>query len=114
MKLKIHMAAEAADDMDIFVGVQKLDARGDFVGMAYYAMFNDGPAAVGWLRASHRELDPERSTDWQPVLAHRREMKLRPAEIVSLEIEIWPSGTRFEAGETLRLIVQGADSNQYP
>jgi hypothetical protein len=36
------MAAEAADDMDIFVGVQKLDARGRFVGMAYYAMFDDG------------------------------------------------------------------------
>jgi putative CocE/NonD family hydrolase len=114
MKLKLHMAAETADDMDIFVGVQKLDAKGNFVGMAYYAMFNDGPVAVGWLRASHRELDPKRSTDWQPVLAHRREMKLRPAEIVSLEIEIWPSGTRFEAGETLRLIVQGADINQYP
>jgi predicted acyl esterase len=114
MKLKIHMAAEAADDMDIFVGVQKLDARGRFVGMAYYAMFDDGPVALGWLRASHRELDPARSTDYQPVLSHRREFKLKPGEIVPLEIEIWPSGTRFEQGETLRLIVQGADINQYP
>ena len=114
MKLRIHMAAESADDMDIFVAVQKLDAQGRFVGMAYYAMFDDGPVALGWLRASHRELDPARSTDCQPVLAHRREMKLKPGAVVPLEIEIWPSGTRFERGETLRLIVQGADINQYP
>ena len=114
MKLKLHMAAEAANDMDIFVAVQKLDTQGRFVGMAYYAMFDDGPVALGWLRASHRELDPARSTDYQPVLSHRRELKLKPGEIVPLEIEIWPSGTRFEQGETLRLIVQGADINQYP
>jgi uncharacterized protein len=114
MKLRVQMAAETADDMDIFVGVQKFDASGRFVGMAYYAMFDDGPVALGWLRASHRELDPARSTAHRPILAHRRERKLSPGEIVPLDIEIWPSGTRFEAGETLRLVVQGADINQYP
>jgi predicted acyl esterase len=114
MKLRLHMATESADDMDIFAGVQKLDAKGNFVGMAYYAMFDDGPVALGWLRASHRELDPARSTAFQPVLAHKRELKLKPGEIVPLEIEIWPSGTRFEKGEKLRLIVQGSDINQYP
>lgn len=114
MKLRVYMAAEAADDMDIFVAVQKLDASGQFVGMAYYAMFNDGPMALGWLRASHRELDPRRSTEFQPVLAHRRELKLKPGEIVPLDIEIWPSGTRFEQGEKLRLVIQGSDINQYP
>ncbi|MCC6947246.1 MAG: CocE/NonD family hydrolase [Bradyrhizobiaceae bacterium] len=114
MKLRLHMAAESADDMDIYVGVQKLDAKGNFVGMAYYAMFDDGPMALGWLRASHRELDPQRSTEFQPVLAHKRELKLKPGEIVPLDIEIWPSGTRFEKGEKLRLVVQGSDINQYP
>lgn len=114
MKLKVHMAAESADDMDIFAGVQKLDAAGNFVGMAYYAMFDDGPVALGWLRASHRELDPARSTEYFPVHAHRRALKLKPGEIVPLEIEIWPSGTRFEKGEMLRLVVQGSDINQYP
>jgi predicted acyl esterase len=114
MNLKLHVATDGADDMDLFVGVQKLDARGALVGMAYYAMFNDGPVALGWLRVSHRELDPARSTEYQPVLAHRRELKLRPGEIVAVEIEIWPSGTRFEKGERLRLIVQGSDINKYP
>ena len=49
----------------------------------------------------------------QPVLAHQRELKLKPGEIVPLEIEIWPSGTRFEAGEKLKLIVQGTDLQKY-
>jgi len=113
MKLKVFMAADGADDMDIFVGVYKFDASGNFVPFAFYAFFDDGPVALGWLRASHRELDRERSTEYRPVLAHRRELKLKPGEIVPLEVEVWPSGTRFEAGEKLKLIVQGTDLQKY-
>ena len=32
----------------------------------------------------------------------------------AVEIEIWPSGTRFERGDTLRLIVAGRDLYDYP
>ena len=67
------------DDLDVFVALFKLDADGRQVGFPYYAQFEDGPVAVGWLRASHRELDPERSTDYLPVLAHRRALPLTPA-----------------------------------
>lgn len=114
MKLKLFVSAEGADDMDIFVAIQKLDSAGELVPFAFYAHFENGPVALGWLRASHRELDETRSTEFQPVLAHRRELKLEEGEVVPVEIEIWPSGTRFEAGETLRLIVQGTDIYQYP
>jgi predicted acyl esterase len=69
---------------------------------------------LGWLPLSHRALDPWRSTDLQPYRRHDREEKLRPVEPVPADIEIWPSGTRFEAGDTLRLIVQGRDIQQYP
>jgi predicted acyl esterase len=113
MKLRLYMAAESADDMDIFVGVYKFDARGEFVPMAYYTYFNDGPVALGWLRASHRELDATASTEYQPVLRHRQALKLEPGQVVPLDIEIWPSGTLFEAGSRLRLIVQGTDLQKY-
>ncbi len=113
MKLRLFMAAESADDMDIFVGVYKFDARGEFVPMAYYTYFDDGPVALGWLRASHRELDAAASTEYQPVLRHRQELKLEPGQVVPLDIEIWPSGTLFEAGSRLRLIVQGTDLQKY-
>src|SRR5262245_25343762 len=107
MKLRVYMSCDATDDMDVFVGLHKLDKDGNFVPFAYYAQFDDGPVALGWLRASHRELDPEKSTEWQPVHPHTRAQKIPPGEIVPLDIEIWPSGTHFSAGEKLRLIVQG-------
>jgi uncharacterized protein len=84
------------------------------VGFPFYAVFEDGPVALGWIRASHRELDPARSSRWQPVLAHRRALPLAAGEIVPLEIEILPSGTLFRAGETLRLVIQGRDVYRYP
>lgn len=114
MKLHVHMSTDASDDLDVFVGLHKLDRDGNFVPFAYYAQFDDGPVALGWLRASHRQLDQQKSTDWQPVHLHTREQKLKPGEIVPLDIEIWPSGTKFTAGEKLRLIVQGTDLNRYP
>ncbi len=77
-------------------------------------MYEDGPVALGWIRASHRELDSSRSRPWQPVLAHRRALPLAAGEIVPLEIEILPSGTLFRPGETLRLVVQGQDVHRYP
>jgi predicted acyl esterase len=76
-------------------------------------MMNDGQVALGWLRASHRELDEERSTPWQPRLRHDRQLPLRPGEREAVEIEIWPSSTLFEAGEALRLVVQGRDLHRY-
>jgi len=94
--------------------VQKLDAYGDLIGFPFYAVFEDGPVALGWLRASHRELDQERSRPWQPVLAHRRELPLAAGQIVPLEVEILPSGTLFRPGETLRLVIQGRDVYRYP
>jgi hypothetical protein len=41
-------------------------------------------------------------------------MKLKPGEVVPVEIEIWPSSTLFEQGEKLRLVVQGSDIHFYP
>jgi uncharacterized protein len=44
-----------------------------------------------------------------PWLKHEREILFKKGEIVELDIEIWPSGTRFEKGEGLRFDVQGTD-----
>lgn len=113
-KLRVWMSAPEADDMDVFVAVQKLDRYGDLVGFPYYAVFTDGPVALGWIRASHRELDEQQSTPWQPVLAHQRERKPGRGTTVPLDIEILPSGTRFGPGETLRLVVAGTDIYRQP
>ena len=114
MTLMLWMSAPDADDLDVFVALQKLDRYGDLVGFPFYAVFEDGPVALGWIRASHRELDEERSLPWQPVLTHQRERKLGPGEIVKLDIEILPSATLFRPGETLRVVIQGKDIYRYP
>jgi uncharacterized protein len=113
-RLRLFMSAEGSDDLDVFVGLQKLDRDGAIVPFPFYAQFDDGPVALGWLRASHREPDAAHSREHQPVLRHRRLQKIEPGTVVPLDIEIWPSSTRFEAGETLRLVVQGSDINKYP
>lgn len=114
MKLKLWAEADGADDMDLFVTVDKVDRTGDRVPFATQTLYETGPVAFGWLRASHRELDAERSTPHQPVHPHTSERKLKDGEIVPVEIEIWPSSTAFEAGERLRLTVQGSDIHPDP
>ncbi len=108
------MSADETEDLDVFVAVWKLDAEDKPVDFPLYQMRHDGPVALGWLRASHRELDPEASSEARPVHPHRREQPVTRGEAVALDIEIWPSGTHFEAGEQLLLIVQGTDVNRYP
>ena len=109
MKLRLWVEAVGADDMDLFVAIEKLEADGTHVPFVFYAMNEDGPAALGWLRASHRELDPVRSRPEQPVHPHTREERLRPGQPAAVEIEIWPSATLFRAGQQLRVVVQGSD-----
>lgn len=112
MSLRLWVEAEGSDDMDLFVGVQKFDAADNYVPFVFYAMMVTGPVALGWLRTSHRELDPARSRPEQPFHPHTREQRLHPGERVPVDIEIWPSSTRFKAGERLRVVVQGRDVEQ--
>ena len=109
MKLKLWVEAEGADDMDLFVAIKKFDKRGHEVYLPDYNHIENGLVANGWLRVSHRELDPEKSTPYQPCLKHQRLLKLKPGEVVPVEIEIWPSSTLFRAGESLGLVIQGGD-----
>lgn len=108
-KLKLWVEAEAADDMDLFVAVQKLDAAGDIVTFYYITRFTFGHAAHGWLRVSRRELDEAKSLPHQPFHAHQRDLPLSPGEIVPVEIEVWPSSTLFRAGEAMRVVIMGQD-----
>jgi predicted acyl esterase len=114
MKLRLWVEADGADDMDLFVGLQKLDESGNLMPFSFLNALEDGPVALGWLRVSHRELDEARSRPEQPWHTHLREQRLKPGEIVPVEVEIWPSGTRFQKGEQLQLIIQGSDVQQYP
>ncbi|MEM2455313.1 MAG: CocE/NonD family hydrolase C-terminal non-catalytic domain-containing protein, partial [Candidatus Bathyarchaeia archaeon] len=105
LRLHLWVEVEGAIDMDLFVLVQKLDAQGNPIIHSTRLFPYLGP--MGWLRISHRELDPDRSTPWIPYHAHRREKLLRPGEIVSCDILIWPTGMLWHKGQKLRLTIAG-------
>lgn len=114
MALRLWVSTDVANDADLFVAVQKLDAQGQPVHFTFMAEYDNGPVALGWLRASHRALDAARSTPEQPWHTHTEELPLTPGEPVPLDIEILPSSTLFEAGSTLRVIIQGRDIYTFP
>ena len=109
MRLKLWVSTDQGDDMDLFVLVKKLDAAGNEV--CFEARENDptGPVSHGFLRVSHRALDKERSRPFQPVLSHTQVQLIEPGQIVPVEVEILPSSTAFEPGQTLQLVIGGAD-----
>jgi predicted acyl esterase len=105
--LKAHLWVEADghDEMDLFLTVQKLGENGEF--LPTFVLGEPHPGAWGKLRVSHRALDPELSTDYQPVQSHRVEEKLRPGEIVPVDIEIYPHSRIWHKGQQLRLQIAG-------
>ena len=105
MYLRLFVEADGHDDMDIFVNIQKADENGDW--LPWYTLNEPHPGAWGKARVSHRELDEKLSTKYQPVMAHRRELKLTPGEVVPVDIEIVPSSRIWHKGQKLRVQVSG-------
>ena len=67
------------------------------------------PVGLGWLRASHRKLDPTLSRPYRPWHTHDEESPLKPSGPVELDIEIWPTSIVVPPGYRLALTVRGKD-----
>ena len=65
----------------------------------------------GWLRASQRALDPDRSTALRPYQTHEEAdvTMLTPGEPVLARVEIFPFGHVFRAGSRPARLGRGAD-----
>ena len=97
-----------SEDMDLFLTLRHFDEAGNEI-METGQQGSPVPVAKGWLRASHRELDPELSMPGRPYHAHKRRLYLKPGEIVKVDVEIWPTSMVFKKGHRLRLDVQPRD-----
>ena len=120
-KLRLWVQADGADDMDVFVLLQKVDADGQVLeqfnipnhGPAMQQLTKQGAAILkykgsnGRLRASMRHLDEQASTDDIPVHSFDRVEKLAQGEVVPLDIDLFPVGLAFSPGEQMRLTVSG-------
>ncbi len=114
MALKLWVSSPDANDLDLFVTIHKMDQDGKEVYFSGFNGLHHDCVAKGWLRASHRQLDPQRSTVFRPWHRHQEEQFIPPGEIVAVDIEILSSSTFFEAGTTLRIDIQGCDAARYP
>ncbi|MEJ7582843.1 MAG: CocE/NonD family hydrolase [Acidimicrobiales bacterium] len=68
----------------------------------------------GWLRASHRKLDPSRSTELTPYQTHLEgdAAPLPAGEFVPVRIEVFPFAHVVRPGSRLRLNVEAPGGNQ--
>jgi putative CocE/NonD family hydrolase len=112
MKLRVWVETRPAkagelspDDMVLFIPVNKLDRNGNTVYLNGAAGNTKDMVTRGFCKVSRRELDPDESTEWHPVQKGTSEKLLKPGEIVSVDVEMYPSSTFFTSGETLQLIV---------
>jgi hypothetical protein len=122
---KAHLWVEArgADDMDLFLLLQKLDAYGtplqQFTVPNQNARVHDltdhGASILrykgsdGRLRVSARRLDATLSTDDVPAHTFDQIEKLSAGEIVDIEIDLLPIGLAFYPGEQLRFVVSAGN-----
>jgi predicted acyl esterase len=67
------------------------------------------PIAQGWLRASHRKLDPALSKPYRPYHTHDEIQPLKPGVPVELDIEVWPTSIVVPAGYRLAVSIRGKD-----
>ncbi|MBO0873131.1 MAG: CocE/NonD family hydrolase [Pseudonocardia sp.] len=104
---KLTLSSETSD-ADVFVALRVFDPQDEevlFIGS------NDPrvPVGLGWLRASHRKLDPHRSLPYRPIHSHDELWPLEPGTPVELDIEIWPTCIVIPAGYRLGLTIRGRD-----
>jgi predicted acyl esterase len=120
-RLRLWVEAEGHDDMDLFALMQKLDRDGNHLTIQTSGRSNPVvdeltkttgsvlkfKAVPGKIRVSARKLDPEFSTPDVPVLKLDQVEKLKPGQIVDVDIALFPTGLLMHPGEQLRLIVTG-------
>ncbi len=100
--------ASSTRDADIFLTLRVTDPEGrDLTFIS--GQDPHGCVGFGWLRASHRQTDPERSYPHRPWHTHDDPQPLSPGEPVGLDVEIWPTSVLIPAGYRLGVTVQGRD-----
>jgi hypothetical protein len=100
--------SSASRDADLFLVLRVFAPDGKEV---VFQGSNDPrtPVALGWLRASHRKLDPVRSLPYRPYHPHDEIEPLTPGVPVELDIEIWPTCIVVPRGYRIGFSVRGND-----
>ena len=104
---RLHVSSSTRD-ADLFLVLRVLVPDGREV-VFQGALDPHTPVAQGWLRASHRKLDPELSLDYRPYHSHDEIQPLVPGDVYEVDVEIWPTSVVVPAGHRIALSVRGTD-----
>jgi len=107
MALKLCLSSSTVD-ADLFVTVMAFAPDGREVTFQG-TVDPKTPLAQGWLRASHRKLDPAKSLSYRPYHAHDDKWPLRPGQVYEVDVEIWPMCIVLPAGYRIAVNVAGKD-----
>ena len=105
--LKLFISSSTTDT-DIFAVLRVFDPKGSEV-LFQGALDPKTPVGQGWLRASQRKIDPERSLPYRPWHSHDEKQPLKLGEIVGIDVEIWPTCIVVPAGYRVALTIRGRD-----
>jgi uncharacterized protein len=104
---RLFVSSETTD-ADVFVVLRAFSPGGEEV-VFQGAIDPHTPLAQGWLRASHRALDPELTTEYRPYHTHTTPQPLVPGEPVQLDVELWPTSIVLPRGYRIAFTVRGTD-----
>ena len=107
LALKLFISS-ATSNADIFAVLSVFDPQGKEV-VFQGALDPHTPVAQGWLRASHRKLDPKLTLPYRPYHTHDEDQPLKPGEVYELDVEIWPTCIVAPKGYRIALTVRGKD-----
>ncbi len=100
--------SSASEDADLFV-ILRVFAP-DFREIVFPGHIDPNtPVAQGWLRASRRKLDPDKTLPYRPYHAHDEIQPLTPGAIYELNIEVLPTCIVVPKGFRIGLSVRGRD-----
>ena len=107
MAVKLNISSDTKDaDLFVILRVFQSDMKEvTFRG----ALDPHTPVASGWLRASHRKLDPELSTEAAPYHTHDELQELTPGEVYEVDVEIHSTGIVVPKGYRFGLSIRGCD-----
>lgn len=100
--------SSSTDDADLFLVLRIFTP--DFREIVFQgALDPHTPVAQGWLRASHRKLDPRKTLPHRPYHTHDEKQLLAPGRIYPVDVEIWPTSIVVPQGHRIGLSVRGRD-----
>jgi putative CocE/NonD family hydrolase len=97
--IALHLvAASSATDTDWYAKLADVAPDG-----------SESIITAGALRASHRALDPAKSTPARPYHTHTNPQPLEPGKFYDFDVEIWPTAYELAPGHQLQVRITSSD-----